>query len=65
VIGYLRERQITFTYDPASGTLNAGTAEGRQHMPHAEQDRVHRRRHRRAVPLREQPEEGATENEIQ
>ena len=26
VIGYLRERQITLTYDPASGTLDAGTA---------------------------------------
>jgi len=27
VIGYLREHQITLTYDPASGTLDAGTAE--------------------------------------
>jgi site-specific DNA recombinase len=27
VIGYLRERQITLTYDPVSGTLNAGTAQ--------------------------------------
>ena len=27
VIRYLRERQITLTYDPAAGTLNAGTAE--------------------------------------
>jgi site-specific DNA recombinase len=27
VIGYLRERQITLTYDPASGALDAGTAE--------------------------------------
>jgi hypothetical protein len=27
VIGYLRERQITVTYDPASGALAAGTAE--------------------------------------
>ena len=27
VIGYLREHQITFTYDPARGALNAGTAE--------------------------------------
>ena len=27
VIRYLRERQITLTYDPAVGTLNAGTAE--------------------------------------
>jgi hypothetical protein len=26
VIGYLRERQVTLTYDPASGTLDAGTA---------------------------------------
>ena len=30
VIGYLRERQITLTYDPASGTLDAGTAEAAQ-----------------------------------
>jgi hypothetical protein len=30
VIGYLRERQITLTYDPASGTLRAGTAEATQ-----------------------------------
>ena len=27
VTGYLRERQITVTYDPASGALAAGTAE--------------------------------------
>ena len=27
VIGYLREHQITLTYDPARGALNAGTAE--------------------------------------
>jgi site-specific DNA recombinase len=27
VIGYLREHQITPTYDPASGTLDAGTAQ--------------------------------------
>jgi len=27
VIGYLRDRQITLTYDPASGVLNAQTAE--------------------------------------
>ena len=27
VIGYLREHQITLTYDPAAGTLQAGTAE--------------------------------------
>jgi site-specific DNA recombinase len=27
VIGYLRERRITVTYDPASGTLDAGTGE--------------------------------------
>jgi site-specific DNA recombinase len=27
VIGYLRERQITLTYDPAAGTLHAGTGE--------------------------------------
>jgi site-specific DNA recombinase len=30
VIGYLRERQITLTYDPACGTLVAGTAEAAQ-----------------------------------
>jgi len=30
VIGYLRERQVTLTYDPASGTLDAGTAEAAQ-----------------------------------
>jgi uncharacterized protein YjiK len=30
VIGHLRERQITLTYDPASGTLYAGTAEAAQ-----------------------------------
>ncbi len=30
VIGYLRERQITLTYDPASGTLHAGTAQAAQ-----------------------------------
>ncbi len=30
VIGYLREQQITLTYDPASGTLDAGTAEAAQ-----------------------------------
>jgi site-specific DNA recombinase len=30
VIRYLRERQITLTYDPASGTLNAGTAQAAQ-----------------------------------
>ena len=30
VIGYLRERRITLTYDPASGTLDAGTAEAAQ-----------------------------------
>ena len=29
-IGYLRERQITLTYDPGSGTLDAGTAEAAQ-----------------------------------
>ena len=29
VIGYLRERQVTLTYDPASGTLDAGTADSR------------------------------------
>ena len=27
VIGYLREQQITLTYDPAAGTLHAGTGE--------------------------------------
>jgi hypothetical protein len=27
VISYLRERQITLTYDPASGTVNAGTSQ--------------------------------------
>ena len=27
VISYLREHQITLTYDPASGVLNTGTAE--------------------------------------
>jgi hypothetical protein len=26
VIGYLRDRGITLTYDPAEGTLQAGTA---------------------------------------
>jgi hypothetical protein len=30
VIRYLRESQITLTYDPASGTLNSGTAEATQ-----------------------------------
>jgi site-specific DNA recombinase len=30
VIGYLRERQITLTYDPVSGTLHAATAEAAQ-----------------------------------
>ena len=30
VIGYLREHQITLTYDPASGALDAGTAEAAQ-----------------------------------
>jgi hypothetical protein len=30
VIGYLRDRQITLTYDPASGVLNAETAEAAQ-----------------------------------
>jgi hypothetical protein len=30
VIGYLREHQITLTYDPASGTLHAGTAQAAQ-----------------------------------
>ena len=30
VIGYLRERQVTLTYDPASGTLDAGTATAAQ-----------------------------------
>jgi hypothetical protein len=27
VIGYLRDRGITLTYDPAAGTLQAGTCE--------------------------------------
>jgi hypothetical protein len=27
VIGYVRDRGITFTYDPAAGTLQAGTSE--------------------------------------
>jgi site-specific DNA recombinase len=30
VIGYLREQQITLTYDPAAGTLHAGTGEALQ-----------------------------------
>jgi site-specific DNA recombinase len=30
VIGYLRERQIALSYDPASGTLDAGTSEAAQ-----------------------------------
>jgi hypothetical protein len=30
VISHLRERRITLTYDPASGALNAGTAETAQ-----------------------------------
>ena len=30
VSGYLRERKITLTYDPASGTLHAGAAEAAQ-----------------------------------
>ena len=30
VIGYLREHQITLTYDPASGTLHPGAAEAAQ-----------------------------------
>ena len=30
VIGYLRDRQITLTYDPASGTPDAGTAQAAQ-----------------------------------
>jgi hypothetical protein len=30
VIGYLRERQVTLTYDPASSTLDAGTAAAAQ-----------------------------------
>jgi site-specific DNA recombinase len=30
VIRYLREHRITLTYDPASGALNAGTAEATQ-----------------------------------
>jgi site-specific DNA recombinase len=30
VIGYLRERRITLTYDPAAATLNAGTGAAAQ-----------------------------------
>jgi hypothetical protein len=30
VIAYLRERQITLTYDPANGTLRAGTGQAAQ-----------------------------------
>src|SRR5690242_10163896 len=30
VIRYIRERQITLTYDPASGALSAGTVEATQ-----------------------------------
>jgi hypothetical protein len=30
VIGYLRDRQITLTYDPASGTLDTGAAAAAQ-----------------------------------
>lgn len=30
VAGYLREREITLTYDPASGTLHTGTGEAVQ-----------------------------------
>ena len=30
MISYLREHQITLTYDPASGTLHAGTGEAAQ-----------------------------------
>ena len=30
MIGYLREQQITLTYDPAAGTLRAGTGEAAQ-----------------------------------
>jgi site-specific DNA recombinase len=30
VIGYLRDRQITLTYDPAAAVLNAETAEAAQ-----------------------------------
>jgi hypothetical protein len=30
VAGYLREREITLTYDPALGTLHAGTGEATQ-----------------------------------
>ena len=30
VTGYLRERQITLTYDPASGTLDTGTGKAAQ-----------------------------------
>jgi hypothetical protein len=30
VITWLREQQITLTYDPAAGTLRAGTAEATQ-----------------------------------
>jgi len=30
VTGYLREQQITLTYDPAAGTLHAGTGDAAQ-----------------------------------
>jgi hypothetical protein len=30
VIAFLREREITLTYDPAAGTLRAGTASAAQ-----------------------------------
>jgi hypothetical protein len=30
MIGYLREHRITLTYDPASGTLPAGTTKAAQ-----------------------------------
>ena len=30
VIGYLREQQVTLTYDPAAGALRAGTGETAQ-----------------------------------
>jgi hypothetical protein len=32
VIGYLREQQISLTYDPAAGALRAGTGETAQTM---------------------------------
>jgi hypothetical protein len=33
VIAYLRERQITLTYDPAAASLRAGTGEAARTIP--------------------------------